>query len=133
MPEFITDPLQSNKSFSTDIKERPEQTFFFEKGDGKVFCCNEKQAWDVYMARGQIIGYRDAPKPKLIGVSDGTIYFKALREAKEIFEKEGLEASQARIKQAFNEELEAARGHIVRPRNFDEIDIGGNPSRARTQ
>ena len=104
-----------------------QKTFFFEKEDGSVIAVDEPGAWNIISGKQQTINSRISFK--LIGVSDGKSFQKALIEAKDIFYKEGLQKSQERIRQGFQEELEAARGHIEKPRNFDAFGRGGEPVR----
>lgn len=118
---------QSNKGMSSK-SERPQKTFFFERPDGSTFSVNEAEAWNVYTGKNQIVGFQTV-RPKLIGVSDGSKVAQAIIEAKEIFKTEGFEKAQQRVKQGHEEEIESARGHIEKPRNFDMVDSRGNPVR----
>lgn len=104
----------------------PQLTFFFERADGSIFVVEEEEAWKILSGHNQLVG-QQVSKPKLIGVSDGLKYAEAMSEAKELFKTQGLEASQARIRQGFDEELAVARGHIQLPRNFDVVDNAHNP------
>lgn len=93
----------------------PQKTFFYERPNGSVVCVEEKEAWTLHK------------KFKQVGVSDGTTFQAALMEAKRIFQEQGLEAAQARLRQGHEEELEKARGHFQAPRNFDTVGFNGQP------
>lgn len=53
------------------------KTWFFERGDGKVIACGEQEAWNLL--RNKSNWQRN--DFKMIGVSDGTTYVNALKEA----------------------------------------------------
>ncbi len=55
----------------------PKKTWFFERGDGVIFPCEEREAWDIVYNQSSW-KRRDF---KLVGVSDGTTYNKVSREA----------------------------------------------------
>jgi hypothetical protein len=105
--------------------EIPKKTFFFERHDGTTFPVHEQEAWRIINSRNQ--AYFKYPNPKLIGVSDGTKYWKGVMEAHELVATDP-EAAKQRLRDAHREELEAARGNIEMPRNFDIIDKNGNPT-----
>ncbi len=71
--------------------------------------------------RQTVVG-KYVPPPKLIGVSDGTLFQKAVIEAHALHNQGRTDEAMARLRQGEKEELEAARGHIEKPRNFDAID-----------
>lgn len=104
----------------------PQKTFFFERHDGSIISVNEPEAWRII--NGRIQAYLRYPIPKLIGVSDGSTFQKALFEARELG-KTDVELAKERVRKGYQEELEAARGHIEQPRNFDIIDKYGQPTR----
>lgn len=104
--------------------EKPQKTFFFERHDGSIISVGEQEAWGLYARKNQVIG-QDIPKPKLIGVSDGLKMHEAISEAHKIFRTDP-EAAQARIRKGHEEELEVARGHIIKPRNFDKMGDGAD-------
>lgn len=56
---------------------KPEPTWFFERGDGKVFACGESEAWGILHNRNNWMR-RDFT---LLGQSDGTRYFKTIKDA----------------------------------------------------
>lgn len=104
--------------------EKPQKTFFFERQDGSIISVGEQEAWNLHARKNQVIG-QDIPKPKLIGVSDGMKVHQAIKEAHEIFRTDS-EAAQERVRRGHDEELEAARGHIILPRNFDKMGDGAD-------
>ena len=106
--------------------ETPQEIYFFQRENGEVLHVNEKGAWSLYMNRNKIIG-QYPERLKIIGVGPGHIFQQGLIESRELFKTKGLEAAQARIRQAVSEELEACRGKIKVPRDFDQIDRRGNP------
>ncbi len=102
-----------------------EEIYFFERQDGSIIHTNERLAWNVY--RRGIGELGNIQRPKLVGVGSGQIYAKAVQEAKDIGRDGNIKDAQARVRQGYKEELEAARGKIKYPRNFDEVDRNGNP------
>jgi len=112
-------------------RENPERIYFFEKENGSIIFAKEHEAHRIYRRRNQVIG-QDKEKIKFLGSSDGVIFFKAVEEAKVIFNQKGLEAAQERIRQGEKEELEVARGQMIPPRNMDAIDRGNNPINLQT-
>ena len=57
---------------------QPEKTWFFERGDGMLFACNESEANEIMRNRTNWMR-RDF---KMLGVSDGTTYKKVKTEEK---------------------------------------------------
>lgn len=106
--------------------ENAERVYFFEREDGSIIFAQGKEAWNIFKNRNQALG-RERMRNKFIGSSDGSIFRQGLIEAHKIFREQGLEASQARIKQAEADELAAARGVMVYPQNHDSITRGGIP------
>lgn len=102
----------------------PEEIYFYERSDGSIVALNEREAWNS--SKIQNLSGNIDKKFKQIGVSDGTIYNKAIEEAREIFTTSGLKASQERIRKGYMDELEAARGHFKKPRNFEAVDLSGD-------
>lgn len=105
--------------------EAPRKTFWFERHNGTVFCVHEEEAWRIISNRNQ--AYLRHQAPKLIGVSDGTLFWKAVMDAHDLV-KTDPEKAKERIRQGQQEELESGRGKIIMPRNFDVIDKYGNPT-----
>lgn len=105
--------------------EPPKKTFFFERWDGSIIATHEEEAWRIVSKRNQT--YEVKPAPKLIGVSNGEIFYKAVTEAQAIVETDPEKAKEI-IKKGHQDELEAARGNIEAPRNFDTIDKNRNPT-----
>lgn len=60
------------------IYTRPEKTWFFQRGDGMIFACNEVQANETMRNRTNWMR-RDF---KMLGVSDGTTYKRVKNEEK---------------------------------------------------
>lgn len=102
--------------------EKPQKTFFFERHDGSVISVGEREAWNIYNNRNQVVGWL-IPKPKLIGVSDGMKMYEAVKKAHEVFVTNPDEAQNI-LRQGNVDELEAARGNIVAPRNADKMGDG---------
>lgn len=102
--------------------EQPKKTFFFERHDNSIISVGETEAWNLYARKNQVIGF-EIPRPKLIGTSDGKLMYQAIQEAHKLF-AEDPEKSFARIRQGEKEELEAARGNIIPPRNMDKQGDG---------
>lgn len=98
------------------------QVFFFERTDGEIIAVEEREAWGLYTRRPQILGTHQRIEFKLIGVGDGQLFNKATMEAKELGQTD-IKKAQERIREGFKEELEACRGHLIAPRNMD--DLGG--------
>jgi len=111
--------------------EAPQKTYFFERYDGSVIATQEKEAHGLVKGRGKVIGPQNS-KPKLIGVSDGTMFYQAVKDAHALHREGKVEEALKRLKEGEDEELEAARGHIEMPRNFDVIDTNRNPINLRS-
>jgi len=106
--------------------EAPQQTWFFERPDGSIFATQEQEAWNIYAGRVQVAGLRTNP-PKIVGVSDGRAYWKAVAEAHEI-SKTDIEGAKERLRKGFDEELAVAKGRIIVPRNMDTIGRDRRPT-----
>ena len=65
------------KENNTQPPTKVGKTWFFERGDGKIIACGEGEAWNL--TRNKSNWQRN--DFKLIGVSDGTTYVKALQDA----------------------------------------------------
>ena len=108
-------------------KIRPiNRAYFFLRDDGTFFCTEEREAWGIVSGANQFIG-EILPRPKYVGQSDGQTYQKAMMEARDIYTKEGLQASQDRIRQGMTEEFEQAKGDNRLPRNHSATDRNGSP------
>ncbi len=57
---------------------KPEPMWFFERGDKMVFASKEKEAWNIL----HNISNWQRKDFKLIGVSDGTTYYKTINESR---------------------------------------------------
>lgn len=68
----------SEKQLALANSTKPTKTWFFERGDGFVFACEEAEAWGIMKNRGEWMR-RDF---KFLGMSDGTTYFEVLKNAK---------------------------------------------------
>ena len=106
--------------------ESPQKTYFFERADGSIFHTQESEAWHVLKGRNQTLGERRQPA-KLIGVSDGRLYYEAVIKAIDLQRAGNLLGGQAILRDALAQEIERARGKIEMPRNFDTIGQGGGP------
>lgn len=75
------------KAMALSQSSKPEPTWFFERGDGKIFACGEQEAWNLMKNKTEWMR-RDF---KLVGQSDGQTYFETLKnskaEAREMLEK----------------------------------------------
>jgi hypothetical protein len=89
---------------------QPTKTWFMERGDGKIFACEEIEAWELLRNKSN---WRRNDF-KIIGVSDGLIYAQAVNEASNLIDKQQI---QNRLRRGFEEELEKARGNIEFPTN----------------
>lgn len=67
---------------------QPRKTWFFERGDGFIFACDEAEAWGLLYNRNNWMR-RDF---KMLGMSDGTTYYDTVKNAK----KEVAEMTQQR-------------------------------------
>lgn len=110
--QFENEVKPLNASFNHKIDPQ-QKVFFYERHDGSIIHVKAEEAWEI---ENQKAGGR---KPfvffKQIGVSDGAIFHKAVMETKEILKTQGLEAAQEHLRQAEQQELEKARGHLERP------------------
>lgn len=89
--------------------EKPHKTFFYQRKDGSIFACSEKEASQMDKFYEQV------------GVSDGVAYVEVLASAG--FTK-GQEVSDEVIKdilqRAFDAELASARGNKEKPKSFQK-------------
>lgn len=106
--------------------EQAQRVYFFEREDKTTFFAREQEAWTIMKGRNQTLGQLPA-RIKFIGSSDGILYRNAVLESQELFKTHGLAKAQERLRQGEAEELEAARGKMIYPRNFDTITQGGSP------
>ena len=108
-------------------QKMPEQAvpiFFFEKSNGSIIAVKEDEAWELYARKQQILGKHARNDFTLIGKGDGTIFQKAVWEAKEMG-KTDIKAAQEIIRKGQAEELEACRGNIIPPQNMDTMNLTG--------
>lgn len=132
---YDTPPIPSDVEVSSQNLGRPQKTWFFQKEDKSIVALQEAEAWRLYSGKNQMIGLR-RPRTEIIGVGSGEIYHKAVVEAVQIAKQVGAEsgkeagvkAGQEHIRKGYAAEIEAAMGHIERPRNFDMVDRYGNPT-----
>lgn len=82
----MTDSIEQEKEalrsqdLSPAMVERanaPKKTWFFERGDGKVIACEEKEAWQICYNRSTW-KRRDF---RILGTSDGTTYNRIVKES----------------------------------------------------
>jgi len=60
------------------------------------------------------------------------MFYQAVKDAHALHREGKVEEALKRLKEGEDEELEAARGHIEMPRNFDVIDTNRNPINLRS-
>jgi hypothetical protein len=104
----------------------PTEVYFIERENGEVLHVDEKMAWNLLNGRSVVVG-RLPDRMKLIGTGKGEIFQEAVLESQAIYQKEGLQAAQERIRKGVQDELEACRGTIKYPRNHDTVGAGGAP------
>jgi len=111
--DFTEQPKNSLVNLNQKTQEMQiKKTYFYEMPSGRIEPVEEKEAWELHKK-----GF------KQIGVSDGSKYALALKESRQIFQLQGIEMAQERLRKGFEEELEIAKGHYeTPPRN----DIFGN-------
>lgn len=112
-----------NASINSKIEEA-ERIYFFERPDGSRIFAKDREAWNLYSRRPQILGkYTQAFK--LLGSSDGTTYQQAVREAQEIyFQTNDLQKAQDRLRKGEFEEFEKAKGNLTPPPDYDKMGTG---------
>ncbi len=109
------------QNFVNDLRVEPAQkTYFYERENGSVIAVNAKEAWEIEQKC-----LRRLLQMKQFGVSDGKIMQQAIIDSKQVLKTQGLEAAQAKIREAFVLEQAAAKGHFERPPNADVV--GGTP------
>jgi hypothetical protein len=70
---------EQEQKLYTSSATKPCKTWFFERtGDGFIFPCDETEAWNILNNRSTWIR-KDF---KMLGMSDGTLYFDIIRNAK---------------------------------------------------
>ena len=106
--------------------EESQRVYFFERENGTTFFAKGAEAWQIVKGRNQVIG-RDRARIKFIGSSDGRLYTQAVIESQQLFRTEGLAKAQERLRKGESDELEAARGKMIYPPNYDTIGQGGMP------
>ena len=94
---------------------RVNKTYFYQIGEDRIEPVEAREAWELHKK-----------KVKQIGVSDGTTYNIALKEAQQLFKAEGQERAQERLREGVQEELEKARGNLETPPNFDIFGSGAS-------
>jgi hypothetical protein len=121
---------------------KPEKTWFIQQPSGRIFACNELEAWHLAANKDNQWTQRGN---RILGVGSGEIYAAGLIEASKITieslvkDKKKLktmkeskqiemvnEAVKERILKAEADELEACRGHIEHPRsNLNVLALDG--------
>lgn len=121
MSQIPPKPLVAGMNTDPSFDYKPTTVFFFERNDGKIIATEELEAWSLYTRRPQML-YRKGNRVefKLIGTGDGTIYHKALMEAKQVGQTDIAKAQEI-LKKGQQEELEACRGKIIPPRDMDKL------------
>lgn len=106
--------------------ETPRKTWFYERPNGSVVAVQADEAWAIHNNRSRAYtGF------KQVGCSDGTKYFQAVMDSRDLLRSQGLAAAQERLRRGFDEELEAARGKYEVPPDTDVKWPGGNPHNVR--
>lgn len=103
--EMAETPPQKLEYVEFKRVEVPQKTWFYQKPDGEIFACKEQEAtWS-------------GKKFKMIGVGDGKVYADYLKKCGvSIGQVITAKRSKEILDGAFKAELEAARGHLERPR-----------------
>jgi len=105
--------------------ENPQATFWFQRHDGSIFFTTEREAWMVYNGRIQTL-YK-VPPPKLIGVSDGTIFYQSVKDAHQLYAEGKVEEAVQKLKEGEKLEMESGLGKLRAPINYDSVDKSGFP------
>lgn len=124
--DYINEPRFSNVRLNQNPSElKVKQTFFFQRiSDGKNIPVEDpSSAWEYY--------FRKRDSFKYLGQSDGKKFMAGLKEAHKIFAEQGLEASQERIRQAIEEEVEVAKLNTNPPINGDVMGNGADYVRSK--
>jgi hypothetical protein len=112
---FTNDPKPAKISLNNKPQElQTKKTYFYEMPSGRIEAVEAKEAWELHRKNY-----------KQVGVSDGSKYAQAMIEARQIFELQGIEMAQERLRKGFEEELEAAKGHFETPPKNDVFGNGG--------
>lgn len=115
-----------NGAIKKNRLEPAEKTYFFQRHDGSIINVKEQEAWNLLKKRQPVLGLYVQP-PKLIGVSNGTLFRKAVEEAHALHAEGKVDEAVQRIRDGEKEELASAMGKIEMPRNFDTIDQNRRP------
>lgn len=100
---------------------QPKTTFFYEQPSGRIIVVEEREASLIHH------------KFKQVGVSDGLVFAQAVVEAKKVQRETGdLQKAQEILRNGEQKELEVARGHFQRPRDYSRVDSNDNPFDFRT-
>lgn len=91
-----------------------------ERENGSIEAVDETGAWHM-LHPAKVINGR-APRYKIIGVSFGEPYAKAVEEAMKMSD---MEEKKVHIRKGFDEALAEARGHIEYPRDPNMLGIDG--------
>lgn len=105
-----------------------DRVYFFQKGTGEIIAIDgDREAWNLYAHPTRV--FTNELPPKLIGTSNGSHYFSAMRIAKDYAKEHGLDKAQEMVRKAYLEEIEIAKKTIVVPPNYDTIDKYGNSTK----
>lgn len=129
-----TEPLPANVKPNLNSvwgKPRAVRTYFFQREDGSIITADDASAWSIYSGKNQVIG-EVRSRPKYIGQTDGSSYYKAVLEAQKVLKTLGVTASQDMLRQALIDSFEESKKNTIPPRNFDSVDRGGNPINLQT-
>lgn len=97
---------------------QPKKTWFFQRGDGMIFACEEREAWDVCNNRSNW-KRRDFT---LLGTSDGTTYHRIVKES--MAQAKVLEPQIAAKKEELSKYMRAEEKLIM----DEAVDMEGDPA-----
>lgn len=109
---------QDLSSAEMERARQPKKTWFFERGDGMVFACEEREAWDVCYNKSTW-KRRDF---KLLGTSDGTTYNRIVSES--LSKARSLEPVIAGKKEELSRYMRAEEKLVM----DEAVDMEGDPS-----
>jgi len=111
--QFTEPPKVATVSLNGKSAELQTKKTYFYEVNGNIVPAEAREAWELHKK-----------KHKQIGVSDGSKYAQAIMESRELFKTEGIEKSQERLRQGYEEELESAKGNFETPPNNDVFGNG---------
>ena len=98
--------------------EPPKKTWWFQRGEEHI-PVSEIEAWHIL--RGKNAYHRNL---KLVGVSDGVMFSKAVKESHDAFRSTGdIVKSQEILRAAYESEYQSGLGRIESPRNQEVTNL----------